>query len=88
MAVGTRSSEDIKNEVVQRFNQDGRIADSIVAALEWSVPEDVGSIDVRVHEGEVVLSGTVSGLPAFRMAQTVAERTPGVTTVDNDLEIR
>ncbi len=88
MAVSTHSSEDIKNEVASRFDRDGRIADNIVVALELSIPDDIGSIDVRVNDGEVTLSGTVSGLVAFRLAQRAAESTPGVTAVDNDLEIR
>jgi osmotically-inducible protein OsmY len=88
MAASTRVSEDIENTAVERLSRDGRIADSIVAALELSIPDDVGFIDVRVHDGEATLSGTVSGLPAFRIAQTSAESTPGVTGVNNDLEIR
>jgi len=88
MAVGTRSSEDSKNETVERLDRDSRIADSIVAALELSIPDDVHSIDVHVQDDEVTLSGTVSSLPAFRIAQRMAETTPGVTAVDNDLEIR
>lgn len=88
MAVGTQVSEDIRNETVERLDRDSRIADSIGAALELSVPDDVGSIDVRVHDGEVTLSGTVSSLPAFRIAQSFAENTPGVIAVNNDLEFR
>jgi len=88
MAVGMRLSEDIKNKIADRLNRDGRIADNIVAALELSIPDDVGSIDVRVNNGEATLSGPVSSLAAFRMAQRMAESTPGVTAVNNDLEIR
>jgi len=88
MAVETRSSEDIKDETAGRLDRDGRIADSIVAALELSLPVDASFIEVRVNDGEVTLSGTVSSLFAFRIAQRSAESTPGVTTVDNDLEIR
>ncbi len=88
MVVGTRLSEDIKKETVDRLDRDGRIADDIVAALELSIPDDAGSIDVRVNNGEVTLSGTVSSLLAFRLAQKMAETTPGVPAVDNDLEIR
>jgi len=88
MAVGTHSSEDMTNPIVSRRPQDDRIADNIVTALELSIPVDVGSVDVRVNRGEVALSGTVSSLFSFRMAQRIAERTPGVSAVDNDLEIR
>jgi osmotically-inducible protein OsmY len=88
MAVSTRSSEDIKNETVERLDRDSRIVDSIVAALELSLPVDASFIEVRASDGDVTLSGTVSSLLAFRIAQRSAESTPGVTTVDNDLEIR
>jgi osmotically-inducible protein OsmY len=88
MAVGMHSSEDGENETVVRLDQDGRVFDTIIAALELSIPDDVGSIDVRVNNGEVTLSGTVSSLLAFRIAQRFAESTPGVIAVDNDLEIR
>ena len=88
MAVGTSLREEVKNAMIDRLNRDGRIADSIVAALELSIPDDVGSIDVRVNSGEVTLPGTVASLVAFRMAQKMAETTPGVTAVNNDLEIR
>lgn len=88
MAVGTHLSEDVKNKTVERLDRDGRVLDTIVAALELSIPDDVGSIDVRVHNGQVTLSGAVSNLPAFRIAQRIAESAPGVLAVDNDLEIR
>jgi osmotically-inducible protein OsmY len=87
MAVGTHAGEDIK-ETADRLDRDGRVFDTIIAALELSIPEDVRSIDVRVHDGEVALSGTVSSLLAFRIAQWIAESTPGARAVDNDLEIR
>ncbi len=88
MAVGTYSSEDVKKETMERLDRDGRILDTIGAALGLSIPDDVDSIDVRVHDGEVTLSGTVSSLLAFRIAQRFAESTPGVSAVNNDLEIR
>ncbi len=88
MAVDTRSSEDIRNETVERLDRDGRVFDIIVTALELSIPDDAGSIDVRVKNGDVKLSGAVSSLPAFRIAQWIAETTPGVAELDNDLEIR
>ncbi len=88
MAVGTHLSENVNNETVERLDRDGRVFDTIVAALELSIPDDVGSIDVRVHDGAVTLSGVVSSLLAFRIAQWIAESTPGVAELDNDLEIR
>ena len=73
---------------MDRPSRDDRIADSIVTALELSIPEEANSIEVRIDGGEVTLFGTVSSLLAFRIAQRIAESTPGVRAVDNDLEIR
>jgi osmotically-inducible protein OsmY len=88
MAVGMCSSEDLKKETADRLDRDRRIADNIVAALEMSIPDDAGSIEVDVNQGEVTLSGTVLSLLVFRIAQKLAESAPGVATVYNDLEIR
>ena len=74
--------------VPSRIYEDQLIADSIVAALERDLYVDAATIDVRVDGGNVMLSGTVSSLAAFRAAQAVAEATPGVLAVDNDLEIQ
>jgi osmotically-inducible protein OsmY len=74
--------------VPSRAYEDELIADSIVAALERDPHVDVGTVGVRVNGGNVTLSGHVPSLPAFRIAQMVAEDTPGVVTVDNELEIR
>ncbi len=74
--------------VPSRTYEDKLLADSIVGALERDIHVDVSTIDVRVNGGEVTLSGSVSSLPAFRAAQAIAEDTPGVVAVNNDLEIR
>lgn len=88
MAVGMRASEDLKKETADRLDRDRWIADNIIAALEMGIPDDAGSIEVDVNQGEVTLSGTVSSLSVFRIAQKLAESTPGVVAVYNDLEIR
>ncbi len=74
--------------VPSRTYEDKLIADSIVAALERNIHLDTRTVDVRVNGGEVTLSGAVSSLPAFQAAQAIAEDTPGVVAVNNDLEIR
>lgn len=74
--------------VPSRAYEDELIADSIVAALERDAHIDASTVEVRVNGGRVTLSGYVLSLPAFRIAQTLAEDTPGVVAVDNDLEIR
>jgi osmotically-inducible protein OsmY len=86
-SAGVRGLTNELAVVPSRAYEDRLIADSIVAALERNVHVDVGTIDVRVNGGEVTLSGSVSNLVAFRVAQSVAEDTPGVAAVDNDLEI-
>ncbi len=74
--------------VPSRTYEDKLIADSIIAALVRNIHVDANTVEVRVNGGEVTLSGTVSSLPAFRLAQAIAEDTPGVVGVNNDLEIR
>lgn len=68
--------------------EDRLIADNIVAALDRNVHVDAESVDVRVNNGVVTLSGSVSSLPAFRAAQETAEYTAGVIAVNNELVIR
>ena len=73
--------------VPSRAYEDELIAESIVSALIRDIHVDVNAIDVRVEEGHVTLSGKIPSLPAFRLAQTIAEHAPGVAGMDNDLEI-
>jgi hyperosmotically inducible protein len=67
--------------------EDKLIADSIVAALERDIPDDVEAVNVQVNGGQVTLSGSVSSLSTFRAAQQAAEFTPGVVGVGNELTI-
>jgi len=74
--------------VPSRSYEDKLVADSLVAALERTIPSDVEFVNVQVDRGEVTLTGSVSSLPAFRAAQQTAEYTPGVVAVNNELTIR
>ncbi len=64
------------------------IAEDITAALERNIHTDVDLIDVEVEDGTVTLSGSVPSLPAYRMAERIAENTFGVVMVINELVIR
>jgi hyperosmotically inducible protein len=64
------------------------IAKNIESALERNAGTDVDTIDVQVENGKVVLSGSVSSLPAYREAEKITENTPGVLMVSNELIIR
>ncbi len=63
------------------------IAENIENALDRNVDIDMDTVDVKVVGGEVRLSGTVTGWAAYRTAQNIAQFTPGVTDVRNDLSI-
>jgi hyperosmotically inducible protein len=67
---------------------DKTIAEDIEAAMERNFNIVVDLIDVEVENGKVTLTGSVTSLPAFRAAQKIAENTPGVLMVDNELVIR
>jgi len=66
-----RSDEDIREEVINRLTN----ASGIGAT----------GLDVSVSQGEVTLSGTVEDDDAKRRAEDLAEATPGVVQVRNDL---
>jgi hyperosmotically inducible protein len=67
---------------------DKTIAEDIESAMERNFNIVVDLIDVEVENGKVTLTGSVTSLPAFRAAQKIAENTPGVLMVDNELVIR
>ena len=64
---------------------DKTIAEDIESAMERNFNIVVDLIDVEVENGKVTLTGSVTSLPAFRAAQNIAENTPGVLMVDNEL---
>ncbi len=69
-----RSDEDIRDQVIHRLTQHGRL--------------DARQIDVQVQQGEVYLKGTVNSRQQKRMAEDAADTVPGVADVHNELNIR
>jgi osmotically-inducible protein OsmY len=67
---------------------DKAIAGDIESALKRNVGVDVDSIDVRVENGKVTLSGSVSSPPALIAAEKIVENTPGVIIFNSELVIR
>src|SRR5688572_29762064 len=49
---------------------------------------DASDVEVTVHQGEVILSGTVPDLESKRRAEDVAEAVSGVRTLENRLRIK
>lgn len=69
-----RSDRDLKQRIMRELKWDSRIA--------WA------SIDVRVTDGVVILSGKVSSYAQKIAAQEAAHRVAGVLDVANDIEVR
>lgn len=67
---------------------DKAVAEDIESAMERNSVIDQDMIDVEVEKGRVTLTGSVDSLPAFRAVQRIAENTPGVLMVNNELMIR
>jgi osmotically-inducible protein OsmY len=67
---------------------DQAIAEDIESAMERNYTIDQNSVDVKVENGRVTLTGSVDSLAAFRRAQRIVQNTLGVVTVDNKLAIR
>lgn len=68
--------------------EDKTIAQDIEAAMERNANINTDLIDVEVENGKVTLTGSVPSLKALRSAQRIAEHTPGVLMVDNEIAIR
>ncbi|MEJ2648730.1 MAG: BON domain-containing protein [Sedimentisphaerales bacterium] len=91
IVLGLKGVIGLTNElaiVPTREFTDKVIAKNIEAALERNAGTDVDMIDVQVENGKVILSGSVSSLPAYRESKKIAENTPGVVMVSNELIIR
>jgi len=61
------------------------IADDIISALDRNAMVDAQDIDVKVENGIVTLTGTVSSASASRAATTIGWYTKGVRDVQNNL---
>jgi hyperosmotically inducible protein len=91
LALALSGVSSIKNElavVPSGAFTDKAIADDIESALKRNVGADVDSIDVRVENGKVTLSGSVSSLAALSAAEKIVENTPGVILFNRELVVR
>ena len=64
------------------------IREAVATGLAGDPLVDAASITVRNVNGDVALTGTVASYPQYLEAAEVAWRTPGVTNVRNQLEVR
>ncbi len=66
---------------------DKAIAQDIMAALERNTNINVDTVDVKVEDGVVTLSGTVTNWVAYEAASSAARYTTGVINMVNNLTI-
>jgi len=66
---------------------DERIQEDVSEALTQHHELDASDIEVKVNNGEVILSGSVAERQFKRMAEDIAERCPGVRDVRNDIRV-
>jgi hypothetical protein len=67
---------------------DDRIREDVCEALARHPAVDASEIEVRVENGEVVLTGTVEDRQMKRFAEDVAEGVSGVTDVRNEVRVQ
>jgi hypothetical protein len=67
---------------------DERIEEDVNEALTDSPDLDASEIEVKVSNGEVTLSGTVTERWAKRTAEDIAERCSGVKDVRNEIRVQ
>ena len=66
---------------------DALLRERLVEALRACADLDSRDVDVYVANGEATLLGVVNSLEDARLAQTVAEHSPGMGTVYNQLRL-
>lgn len=69
-----RTDERIREDVCERFTEHGQL--------------DPSDVEVAVHEGEVVLTGTVATRAQKRLAEDIADAVFGVVEVHNRLRVQ
>jgi hypothetical protein len=67
---------------------DDRINEDVSEALSQDPDLDASEIEVKVQNGEVVLTGTVEERQFKRMAEEIAERCSGVQDVRNEIRVQ
>lgn len=85
-----RGVYSVDNEIQVRVpapSDDDRVAMDIRNALMRDADIDSSNINVDVHEGQVVLRGTVSSAWAKSRAEDHARSTAGVANITNDLAL-
>jgi osmotically-inducible protein OsmY len=60
---------------------------SIETALECSAPREAAHVHVAVENGYATLSGSVCSWGTWRLVHETAEGTPGVRSVDDQIQI-
>jgi hypothetical protein len=66
---------------------DDRICEDVCEALTRHPAVDASDIDVRVENGEVILTGTVDDWQMKRLAEDMAEGVSGVINVRNEVRV-
>lgn len=66
---------------------DDRICEDVCEALTQHGEIDASEIEVKVEQGEVILTGMVEDRRQKRMAEDIAERCAGVKDIRNELRI-
>src|SRR3989338_1658789 len=69
-------------------SDDGRVKKNIKAAFERNASIDANNIHVGHSGNKVILTGTVRSYAERHDAEKVAGNAPGVTQVDNQLEVK
>jgi osmotically-inducible protein OsmY len=88
IALSVRGVRGVTNElavVPSKKYEDRKIGEQIIAALERNVYVNPDAIDLKVDNGVVTLTGTVTDRRAYRVARDTARYTPGVVDVINEL---
>ena len=82
--MSTSMLQDVPTNVPRR---DNLLADAIWQTLQESGHEFLRSVQIAVRDGCVLLRGCVPRYYHKQLAQCAAMKVPGITAVDNRLEV-
>lgn len=82
LALSTRASTDVDRTLSQKIH------DSFVSTLGAEDSAAIKNITVTANDGRVTLKGTVKSEGEKKNLETQAKKIPGVTSVDNQLEVK